>query len=63
MEIFYKRDVGEDKVPLQPIVIPNCGQKCPLSKLNGIYRDVIPTEDFETECQLPSSKDDANSTC
>lgn len=61
IEIFYKRDRGEENVSLQPIVIPNCGRKCPLSKLNDIYRDVIPTGDFETECRLPSPINDSNS--
>lgn len=55
IEIFYKRDRGADKVQLQPLVIPNCGPKCPLNKLNDIYRDVIPTGDFETECRLPGA--------
>lgn len=62
IEIFYKLERGEDKMPLKPLVIPNCGQKCPLNKLNDIYRDVIPTEDFETECRLSHSIS-ANSIC
>lgn len=53
VEIYYKRDRGEDKVPLQPLFIPNCGQKCPLNKFYEIYQDILPTEDFDTECRLP----------
>lgn len=52
IEIYYKRDRGDDKVPLQPLIIPNCGNKCPLHKLNEIYQDILPTKDFETECRL-----------
>lgn len=55
VELYYKQERGEDKVPLQPLFIPNCGQKCPLSKLYEIYGDIIPTEDFDTECRLPSA--------
>lgn len=57
IELYYKQDRGNDKVPLQPLSIPNCGNnnKCPLSKLYEIYRDILPTEDFDTECRLPST--------
>lgn len=55
VELYYKQERGEDKVPLEPLVIPNCGQRCPLSKLYEIYHDIIPTEDFDTECRLPST--------
>lgn len=53
VELYYKHERGEDKVPLQPLFIPNCGQKCPLNKLYEIYQDIIPKEDFDTECSLP----------
>lgn len=55
VELYYKRDRGEDEVPLEPLVIPNCGKSCPLSKFYEIYEDIIPTEDFDTECRLPST--------
>lgn len=53
VEIYYKSYRGEDKVPLEPLSIPNCGTRCPLEKFYEIYQDVIPTEDFDTECRLP----------
>lgn len=52
IEIFHKRERGEDKVPLKPLVIPNCGRKCPLHRIKEIYRDILPTEDFDTECDV-----------
>lgn len=52
IEIFYKRNRGEDVEPLEPLYIPNCGQKCTLSKMNELYHDIIPTGDFETECKI-----------
>lgn len=55
VELYYKQERGEDKVPLQALFIPNCGQKCPLNKFYEIYDDIIPTEDFDTECRLPSA--------
>lgn len=55
VEIYYKRDRGEDEVPLKPLFIPNCGEKCPLEKLYEIYNDILPTQDFETECRLPET--------
>lgn len=55
VELYYKQERGEDLVPLQPLLIPYCGQKCPLNKLYEIYRDIIPTEDFDTECRLSST--------
>lgn len=55
VELYYKQERGEDKVKLQPLFIPNCGQKCPLSKLYEIYQDILPTEDFDTECRLPTA--------
>lgn len=55
VELYYKQDRGEDKVPLEPLFFPNCGQKCPLHQLYEIYRDIIPIEDFDTECRLSSA--------
>lgn len=56
VEIYYKRSRGEDKVPLEPLSIPQCGKKCPLERFYELYRDVIPTEDFDTECRLPDGQ-------
>lgn len=55
VEIYYKHSRGEDVEPLEPLSVPNCGQRCPLEKLYEVYRDVIPTEDFDTECRLPET--------
>lgn len=55
VELYYKRERGDDKVPLEPLEIPNCGKKCPLDKLYEVYKDIIPTEDFDTECRLPTT--------
>lgn len=55
VELYYKQERGEDKVPLQPLFIPNCGEKCPLSKLYELYQEILPTEDFDTECRLPTA--------
>lgn len=51
IEIFYKQN--DDETPLEPLTIPSCGKRCSLSKFFEIYQDVIPTEDFDTECRLP----------
>lgn len=55
VELYYKQERGDDKVPLQPLFIPNCGQRCPLNQFYEIYRDIIPTDDFDTECRMPST--------
>lgn len=55
MEIYYKMEPGEDKLPLEPLYIPNCGQRCPLNKIFEMYQDILPTEDFDTECRLQST--------
>lgn len=61
IEIFYKRHYDRDDEPSEPLFIPNCGKKCPLSQFYEIYQDIIPTEDFDTECRLtetlPDSRD------
>lgn len=57
VEIYYKQHHGEDIIPLEPLFIPNCGRKCPLSKMYELYDDILPTDDFDTECH----NNDANS--
>lgn len=52
VEIFYKRYREESTERLEPLSIPNCGKKCPLSKMYEIYKDIIPTEDFNSECRI-----------
>lgn len=44
-------------MPLEPLFIPDCGQKCPLTKMFEVYEDIIPTEDFDIECRLQQSLD------
>lgn len=51
VEIFYKRNRGDDSEPLEALFIPDCGKKCPLNQFYKIYQDIIPVEDFETECR------------
>lgn len=53
VEIFYKSYRGDDPVPLEPISIPNCGQKCSLEKLYVVYQDILPTKDYDDECHVP----------
>lgn len=60
IEIYYKRYRGEDLEPLEPLSIPNCGKKCPLDRLYKIYRDILPTGDFDTECRLPEKTEYTN---
>lgn len=49
IQLFYKNTTAES---LSPLNIPNCGEKCPLEKFYSIYKDIIPEEDHEMECQL-----------
>lgn len=53
VEIYYKSYRGDDPVPLEPVFIPNCGQKCPLEKLYWVYKDILPTTDFDAQCRVP----------
>lgn len=48
IKIFYKNTTND----LSPMVIPGCGAKCLLEDFRRIYASVIPTEDFEKECEL-----------
>ena len=49
VQLFYKNSTATDIPALE---IPNCGQKCALEKLYELYRDIIPTQSFEKECEL-----------
>lgn len=51
VQIFYKNSARNPK----PIMIPGCGTACPLSKMYEIYDDIIPKNDFDTECLIPQS--------
>lgn len=49
VQLFYRNTSVE---VIHPIEIPYCGIKCPLENFKEIYKQVIPTEDFETECEV-----------
>lgn len=49
IKIFYKNSTEEI---LSPLNIPNCGSVCPLNKMFEIYKDILPDNDFETECRV-----------
>lgn len=58
--MFYKNTTSDE--PLPPMNIPGCGLKCSLSKFHGILEEVIPTEDFESECKIPDLSDPGEGT-
>lgn len=51
VQIFYKTDNSED---ISAMEIPDCGVKCPLTKLFELYAEILPTEDetYENLCRL-----------
>lgn len=49
VQIFYKNTTGEQLTPLN---IPRCGPKCTLGQLTTIYKAILPTRDFDSECRL-----------
>lgn len=51
VQVFYRNTTDEHPPALH---IPNCGQLCSLEKMYTLYRDVLPADDFETECRLSS---------
>lgn len=53
VQLFYKKTIGLDGTPLKALHIPKCGRKCNLDEFNRIYKDVLPTADFDTTCRLP----------
>lgn len=59
VQLFYKNTTEEN---LPPLNITGCGTKCPLDKFYQLFDDIIPKQDFETECKLwPSSRSDKDS--
>lgn len=50
IKMFYRNSTVED---LSPLNIPGCGTNCPLNKIFQIYKDILPEEDFNTECKVP----------
>lgn len=49
IQIFYKNTTNENPPAMH---IPNCGQLCPLENMYKLYEDVLPTNDFVTECRI-----------
>lgn len=48
LELFYKNTTDTNLVAMN---IPKCGTKCTLQQFSRIYNDILPTNDFETECR------------
>lgn len=48
IEIFYKK--SSTSTEAVPLYVPQCGYSCSLSKFYRLYKDIIPTDDFETLC-------------
>lgn len=57
IELFYKRERGEDPTR---IPIPKCGKRksdpCAFDKFARLYKDIIPSDDYELECALSSGR-------
>lgn len=51
VEVFYK---NSSALPI-PQYIPNCGYSCELGKMYTLYKDYLPTADFQTECKVQKS--------
>lgn len=49
VQLFYRRIPTELVLPLR---ISKCGFLCPLKRLYEIYKEILPTEDHATICQL-----------
>lgn len=47
VSVFYKNTSAEP----EPMNIPNCGMRCPLSQTFKVYEDILP-ENWERECQV-----------
>lgn len=51
VRLFYKNT----SAVVQPILIPSCGFQCPLEIFRANYDAVIPTRDFDTECEVSTA--------
>lgn len=51
VEVFYKNS----SAPPMAQYIPKCGYSCELTKMYTLYKDVLPTADFQTECKVKKS--------
>lgn len=47
VSVYYKNTTEEP----EPMSIPNCGKRCPLSKMFTVYRDILP-ENWQRECEV-----------
>ncbi|XP_037041769.1 prostatic acid phosphatase-like [Bradysia coprophila] len=50
LQLFYRRYLNDNNP--QPLFIPDCGLKCPLSSWYEKYKDILPTQSFPDECRL-----------
>lgn len=48
VQLYYK---NSEMTP-EPINIPQCGTACPLSKMYELYAEILPQNDFPTECNI-----------
>lgn len=58
IEISYKKSSTEDAVVLE---IPDCGSKCSLKRFSYLYRDILPTESYESMCRLNTTQQNNSS--
>lgn len=49
VQIFYRNTTETN---IKPLEVPNCGTKCPLSKIYDLYDDILPTGSFDEESSL-----------
>lgn len=54
VELYYKNSTETPP----PLYIPKCGYSCPLQDMYQLYADVLPTNNFQTECALPAAAED-----
>lgn len=48
VQLYYRNSV---RAP-EPINIPQCGTACPLSAMYELYAEILPQNDFNTECSI-----------
>lgn len=52
IEIYYKHSYADLSPEL--MYIPECGYSCELAKLYKLYADILPTQDYDVACTLPT---------
>lgn len=50
IQIFYKKSLKMRNV--RPLDISGCGKKCSLIKFHELYQHILPTQNFDKECEL-----------